>query len=215
MKLVLEIELGSAEMKTYRDVRASIERGLLRNSEDFDTYLEVGDGSDLLDVHGMVVGNWAVIGQYGRPEQILAGLVKNAEADVLYQLSNKLAVDLGLGNIMEDRLPAPQGREVLLLEWANEFNLRGSDCARERNHSQAISDFYDDKTKELRTATFVPIKRLMFEVAKANDACELLESASQHIEHYRDTEELDSLDLADECISQAIAVFTPPAILLN
>jgi len=37
-----------------------------------------------------------------------------------------------------------------------------------------------------------------------NDATELLEAALSHIEAYRDTEEVDSLASADDCIADAI-----------
>ena len=41
-------------------------------------------------------------------------------------------------------------------------------------------------------------------LARINDAIELLEAALSHIEHYRDSEEVDSLALADEAIEYAI-----------
>jgi len=113
-----------------------------------------------------------------------------------------------------DALQIVGGLEGKRIIWSvygvnpEEHGLRTDEAIADRNTEDAarellaniIGPFIPDEKGYCSAAIVVP----PLVIAQLYEATELLEAALSHIEAYRDTEEVDSLASADDCIADAI-----------
>lgn len=77
------------------------------------------------------------------------------EAEILYELTSRLAVDLFEGFIPRDKLPDNRSRQAFVTGWANEFNERhrgrvwSGDRVWGGEYVEAVNRFYEEKTAHL------------------------------------------------------------------